>query len=146
MLSSSLPHLDLVEICSSTEGYLASDLKTLVERALQAATMRQLVELSGSSAAEVEGGQLTLTQEDFKSAQDGYVPSSLRGVKLQSSDVSWSDIGGACSMKEVFISLVVTRYRDPGLTATRQTLKETFEWPTKYAPIFSNCPLRLRSG
>lgn len=126
VLASSLPHLDLVEICSSTEGYLASDLKTLVERALQAATMRQIMELSSQSASNLDVTKLTVTQEDFRSAQDGYVPSSLRGVKLQSSDVSWTDIGG--------------------LTATRQALKETFEWPTKYAPIFANCPLRLRSG
>lgn len=126
VLASSLPHLDLVDICSTTEGYLASDLKTLVERALQAATMRQLLELSNATVTDVEAGQLTLSQEDFKAAQDGYVPSSLRGVKLQSSDVSWADIGG--------------------LNATRQALKETFEWPTKYAPIFANCPLRLRSG
>ncbi|KAI9021917.1 P-loop containing nucleoside triphosphate hydrolase protein [Hyaloraphidium curvatum] len=126
VLSQSLPHLDLVDICSSTEGYLASDLRTLVERALQAATMRQLLQLSNSTVEELEAGQLMLQQEDFRAAQEGYVPSSLRGVKLQTSDVSWSDIGG--------------------LTETRRALKETFEWPTKYAAIFANCPLRLRSG
>jgi hypothetical protein len=33
-----------------------------------------------------------------------------------------------------------------GLHATRQVLRETLEWPTKYAAIFAKCPLRLRSG
>ena len=56
----------------------------------------------------------------------GYVPSNLRGVKLQKSSINWSDIGGLKEAKNVLL--------------------ETLEWPTKYAPIFANCPLRLRSG
>lgn len=32
------------------------------------------------------------------------------------------------------------------MTETKSILLETLEWPTKYAPIFANCPLRLRSG
>lgn len=38
-------------------------------------------------------------------------------------------------------------YADPpGLHEPRQILRETLEWPTKYAKIFANSPLRLRSG
>ena len=33
-----------------------------------------------------------------------------------------------------------------GLAMTRQMLRETLEWPTKYAAIFTQSPLRLRSG
>ena len=33
-----------------------------------------------------------------------------------------------------------------GLYEPRRVLRETLEWPTKYAQIFANCPLRLRSG
>lgn len=33
-----------------------------------------------------------------------------------------------------------------GLTEPRRVLRETLEWPTKYAQIFARCPLRLRSG
>jgi peroxin-1 len=33
-----------------------------------------------------------------------------------------------------------------GLTETRRMLRETIEWPTKYAAIFAQSPLRLRSG
>jgi peroxin-1 len=33
-----------------------------------------------------------------------------------------------------------------GLQETRKVLRETLEWPSKYGPIFSQSPLRLRSG
>jgi peroxin-1 len=33
-----------------------------------------------------------------------------------------------------------------GLHEPRRILRETLEWPTKYAQIFASCPLRLRSG
>ncbi|KAH0136941.1 AAA-domain-containing protein, partial [Aureobasidium melanogenum] len=48
------------------------------------------------------------------------------GVTLQTSTTTWSSIGG--------------------LQETRQTLLETLQYPTTYAPIFAQCPLRLRSG
>lgn len=69
---------------------------------------------------------LELTLDDFTAAQVGFVPLSLRDVKLQKSEVQWADIGG--------------------LHETRRVLRETLEWPTKYGAIFANCPLRLRSG
>ncbi|KAH9006583.1 AAA-domain-containing protein [Lactarius hatsudake] len=55
-----------------------------------------------------------------------FVPLSLRDVPLQKSTVEWADVGG--------------------LAETRRTLRETLEWPTKYAAIFAQSPLRLRSG
>lgn len=70
--------------------------------------------------------QLQLATDDFVAAQKGFVPLSLRDVKLQKSEVQWADIGG--------------------LHETRRTLRETLEWPTKYGAIFASCPLRLRSG
>jgi peroxin-1 len=36
--------------------------------------------------------------------------------------------------------------RAQGLAETRRMLRETLEWPTKYAAIFAQSPLRLRSG
>ncbi|KAL6451401.1 PEX1 Peroxisome biosynthesis protein PAS1 [Candida maltosa Xu316] len=64
--------------------------------------------------------------EHIDKALAGYTPSNLRGVKLQKSSINWSDIGGLKEAKNIML--------------------ETLEWPTKYAPIFANCPLRLRSG
>ncbi|TPX34139.1 hypothetical protein SmJEL517_g03115 [Synchytrium microbalum] len=136
-------NVDVAVVAGSTEGYLPADLKVLVERAVYQSAMRsveattalinsltkpnglnELVDgMNGASGSSNEEG---LLQIDFTKAQDGYVPSSLRGVKLQTSDVSWSDIGG--------------------LYETKKVLLETLEWPTKYAPIFATSPLRLRSG
>jgi peroxin-1 len=33
-----------------------------------------------------------------------------------------------------------------GLNGIKRILRETLEWPTKYAAIFQRAPLRLRSG
>ncbi|KAI8073284.1 P-loop containing nucleoside triphosphate hydrolase protein [Gongronella butleri] len=131
VLSRSLPHIDLVSVASETEGYLASDLRALVERAVHEGAVRSIKEKmdqADHSAIDASDAdlQLQLIQQDFAQAREGFVPASLRGVKLQSSGVMWSDIGG--------------------LNETRRTLLETLEWPTKYAAVFAQCPLRLRSG
>ena len=122
LLQKSLPHIDLVSVASETEGYLAADLKALIERTVHEGAVRSIKE----TTEEAKKVELQLTQEDFKKARDDFVPSSLRGVKLQSSGVQWADIGG--------------------LNETRKALLETLEWPTKYQAVFSQCPLRLRSG
>lgn len=117
------PTLDLGEISAKTEGYMPGDLALLVDRARHEAAVR-LVDCSDSSPTAVNS--LVLGSEDFDAALAGFVPAGLRGVKLQTSGAAWKDIGG--------------------LKETRKILLETLEWPTKYAPIFASCPLRLRSG
>lgn len=73
-----------------------------------------------------DGKSVVLPKSAFEKAHLGYTPSNLRGVKLLKAGASWKDIGG--------------------LTEAKRILLETLEWPTKYAPIFASCPLRLRSG
>ncbi|EGG08049.1 peroxisome assembly protein Pex1p [Melampsora larici-populina 98AG31] len=104
-----------------TEGYQPADLKDLVDRAVQQSLIRYCRE-----RVEDRSGPVRLEDVDFEEAQSDYIPISLRDVKLQKSDVEWADIGG--------------------LHETRRILRETLEWPTKYASIFAKCPLRLRSG
>jgi len=115
-LARPLPELDYVELVLHTDGYHVADLQTLTERAVHEATMRCLM----------QARDIDLDMADFARAREGFTPLSLRDVQLQDSTTQWADIGG--------------------LHATRQTLRETLEWPTKYAAIFANCPLRLRSG
>lgn len=110
---------DLLEVAGSTEGYQPSDLWTLVERANHQSILRSIENSTKQDQRKVD-------QSHFDAAMEDFVPSSLRGVKLQKSGASWDDIGG--------------------LKETKNILLETLEWPTKYAPIFANCPLRLRSG
>ncbi|CEP16460.1 hypothetical protein [Parasitella parasitica] len=131
VLAESLPHIDLVSVASETEGFLAADIKAFVERTVHEGAVRSIKEKldsikQGGVQETAEKQELRLTQADFSKAREGFVPASLRGVKLQSSGVNWSDIGG--------------------LNETRKALLETLEWPTKYAAVFAQCPLRLRSG
>lgn len=110
------PELNYGAVAALTEGYLSVDLRGFVDRAIIQASVR----------CRDTSDPLELGLADFVKAQEDFVPLSLRDVKLQTSSVEWSDIGG--------------------LTETRHVLRETLEWPTKYAQIFANCPLRLRSG
>jgi len=120
------PQLNCASIAAITEGYLPADLRDLVDRAVQQAAIRSLSPPTSSLPSPSTDAPLVLTADDFTSAQQGFVPLSLRDVKLQKSDVAWADIGG--------------------LHDARKTLRETLEWPTKYGAIFAGCPLRLRSG
>ncbi|KAH8827941.1 P-loop containing nucleoside triphosphate hydrolase protein [Flagelloscypha sp. PMI_526] len=109
--------LNFTTLSTQTEGYLAADLKDLVSRAVHQVAMHKAKNLEE---------ECYLNYAAFQAAQKDFVPASLRDVKLQASDVVWADIGG--------------------LKETKRILRETLEWPTKYAQIFAQSPLRLRSG
>ena len=111
--------LDFLEIAGQTDGYMPGDLVLLVSRARGEALIRTMKGLP-------EGPDLHLIYEDFQQALKGFKPMSLRNVILQSSSTKFTSVGG--------------------LKETRKTLLETLQYPTKYAPIFAQCPLRLRSG
>lgn len=113
--------IDFLDIAGQTDGYMAGDLSLLVSRARSEALIRAVAEVSDDSSNTV-----TLTSTDFAAALKGFTPASLRNVNLQSSTTTFSSIGG--------------------LHETRKILLETLQYPTTYAPIFAQCPLRLRSG
>ncbi|CAI7673341.1 unnamed protein product [Penicillium manginii] len=112
--------VDFLELAGKTDGYMPGDLVLLVARARNEALIRSVQDLSSESK------MITLGSADFDSALKGFTPASLRNVTLTSSTTTFSAIGG--------------------LFETRKTLLETLQYPTKYAPIFAQCPLRLRSG
>ncbi|KAJ4983112.1 peroxisome biosynthesis protein [Stagonosporopsis vannaccii] len=109
--------IDFLDLAGQTDGYMPGDLVLLTSRARNESLIRSVTDSSHT---------VTLTKDDYASAIKGFTPASLRNVTLQSSTTKWDSIGG--------------------LTATRQTLLETLQYPTTYAPIFAQCPLRLRSG
>ncbi|KXX78708.1 Peroxisome biosynthesis protein PAS1 [Madurella mycetomatis] len=113
--------LDFLDIAGQTDGYMPGDLILLISRARNEALSRSVGE-----SASVDVTSIHLTRTDFDKALKGFTPASLRNVTLQSSTTTFSSIGG--------------------LRETRQVLLETLQYPTKYAPIFAQCPLRLRSG
>jgi peroxin-1 len=147
--------LDYVTLASKTEGYSISDLGDLVNNTEQEAMIRSnkedLVDVSylNSTVCILADDQYRLTMADFDVAQTTFTPISLRGVTLQKSSVRWSDIGPF--LPKTVLSHPFPLFRlvqtDPiGLHEPRRLLRETLEWPTKYAQIFASCPLRLRSG
>ena len=56
---------------------------------------------------ESEGGKVKvkLSAGDFEEARKDYVTISLKGVKIQHSDVKWSDVGGKPQPSFLFLSL-----------------------------------------
>ncbi|KAL8767755.1 MAG: hypothetical protein Q9209_005841 [Squamulea sp. 1 TL-2023] len=115
-------HLDLLDIAGQTDGYMPADLTLLVSRAKSEA----LIRLISSNQSNLPTSPLSLHPCDFQSALRGFTPASLRSIPLHTSTTTFSSIGG--------------------LHTTRRILLETLQYPTLYAPIFAQCPLRLRSG
>ena len=113
--------LDFLDIAGQTDGYMPGDLILLISRARGEALSRCVGESASSDVTSIH-----LSRADFDKALKGFTPASLRNVTLQSSTTTFASIGG--------------------LQETRQVLLETLQYPTKYAPIFAQCPLRLRSG
>ena len=97
------PPINFSALSIQTEGYSASDLKDLVARAIHQVAMKasnpgvqvSLFHFEGRVAAKkLEIMKSVLTQFDFATAQVDFVPLSLRDIKLEKSDIAWSDIGG----------------------------------------------------
>ena len=114
--------LDFLDIAGQTDGYMPGDLLLLVSRAKNEALIRSVKTASDTA----EEPNIVLHKVDFENALKGFTPASLRNVTLQSSRTTFDSIGG--------------------LNETRKVLLETLQYPTTYAPIFAQCPLRLRSG
>lgn len=113
--------LDFLDIAGQTDGYMPGDLVLLLSRARSECLIRTV-----QGNMDTADTPITLAKEDFQQALKGFTPASLRNVTLQSSKISFASIGG--------------------LHETRKILLETLQYPTTYAPIFAQCPLRLRSG
>jgi peroxin-1 len=116
------PDLDFLDLAGETDGYMPGDLILLVSRARNESLIRSVSETTSKQSLDI----VQLCRTDFDRALQGFTPASLRNVTLQTSTTTFDSIGG--------------------LKETRQILLETLQYPTKYAPIFAQCPLRLRSG
>ncbi|XP_056254795.1 peroxisome biogenesis factor 1 isoform X3 [Seriola aureovittata] len=109
--------LDLGAVAKETEGYAPQDLALLLERAVHASTVQR-----GHSDQGV-----CLSWRDFAQALKGFTPPSLWGVDLHTpSGTGLERVGG---LREV-----------------RQQLMDTILLPAKYPILFSNLPIRHRSG
>ncbi|KAM8840988.1 peroxisomal ATPase PEX1 isoform 1-T1 [Spinachia spinachia] len=112
-----LQTLNLADVAKQTEGYTPQDLLLLLERAIHANTVQ-----AGHSDQGV-----CLSWRDFVQALKGFTPPSLWGADLHTpSGVGLERVGG---LREV-----------------RQQLMDTILLPAKYPILFSNLPIRHRSG
>lgn len=143
--------MNLTAVATQTEGYSATDLKDLVDRAIHQVAVRVSNENLAVSLfhsllcySDLRSIQPLLSGADLAAAHLDFVPLSLRDVKFQKSEVVWSDIGGMRSPTLPFKT--ESAKNSTGLHETRRVLRETLEWPTKYGPIFAQSSLRLRSG
>ncbi|XP_037330701.2 peroxisome biogenesis factor 1 [Pungitius pungitius] len=117
IVGETLQTLNLADVAKETEGYTPQDLLLLLERAVHANTVQ-----AGHSD---QGACLSWT--DFVQALKGFTPPSLWGVDLHTpSGVGLERVGG---LREV-----------------RQQLMDTILLPAKYPILFSNLPIRHRSG
>ncbi|GAB5366003.1 hypothetical protein AAMO2058_001107200, partial [Amorphochlora amoebiformis] len=82
--------------------------------------------MTGKFDPRLDLGVTLVYKTDFEEALNGFVPASLQGLALEKGTTSWEDIGGLENVKD--------------------TLKETLQLPTLYAPLFKRVPLKLRSG
>jgi hypothetical protein len=96
-----------VSLSYLAEGYTPADIRDLVDNAMQGMLIRMM---EGSSQASERislhaqrlvlnlshflDKQRGLAQDDFLRAAEESKPRSLRDVKLQTSQIAWSDIGG----------------------------------------------------
>uniref|UniRef100_A0A673CK92 Peroxisomal ATPase PEX1 n=1 Tax=Sphaeramia orbicularis TaxID=375764 RepID=A0A673CK92_9TELE len=112
-----LQTLDLGAVAKETEGYTPQDLALLLERAIHASTVHRGYSHQGTR----------VTYNKTYSALKGFTPPSLWGVELYSP--------GGFGLERV-----------GGLREVRQQLMDTILLPAKYPILFSNLPIRHRSG
>jgi len=110
--------VDLDKLASITHGYSGADLEALCKEAAIRALRRVLPEMD----LEAEGipaellNKIEVTEKDFYEAFKSMSPSAMREVVIESPNVHWDEIGG--------------------LSEAKQALKESVEWPLKYADVF----------
>lgn len=102
-------------------GYVAADLTALIRQSTMNALRKTLCD-TGS------GKNIAIAMNDFKTAFKEIVPSTYRGMDgiVESSPVSWDDIGG---------------YED-----VKQALRQAVEWPFLYPDAFSRLGLSRPRG
>ena len=115
----------LDRIVIRTENYSPGDLEAIVLKMINM-NMRKRLQSNISFHIDDPHGLIHLTMDDFELASSDFVTKSVEGIKLVKSQVRFSDVGG--------------------LSQVKQLLRETFEFPTKYASYFDHAPIKLRSG
>ncbi len=120
----------LKEIAGLTHGFVGADMASLAKEAAMIRLREVIPDLQQYEKDEQIPKEvlekLFIKHSDFKNALRVVRPSALREVLVESPNVRWTDIGG--------------------LERTKEQLKESIEWPLKYAESFKRLGIRPPRG
>lgn len=121
-------NVDMEKIAEITHGFVGADLEALAREAAMTSLRKILPEID-FELSEIPYEllmSLEITMENFMSAMKEVEPSAIREVFVEVPDVKWEDVGGLDEIKEA--------------------LKETVEWPLKYADLFKKLDTKPPKG
>jgi len=121
-------NVDMEKIAEITHGFVGADLEALAREAAMTSLRKILPEID-FELSEIPYEllmSLEITMENFMSAMKEVEPSAIREVFVEVPDVRWEDVGGLDEIKEA--------------------LKETVEWPLKYADLFKKMDTKPPKG
>ena len=120
--------VDMEKLAEITHGFVGADLEALAREAAMTA-LRKILPQIDFEMAEIPYEllmSLEVTMDNFLDAMKEVEPSAIREVFVEVPDVKWEDVGGLDEIKEA--------------------LKETVEWPLKYAHLFKMADTRPPKG
>jgi transitional endoplasmic reticulum ATPase len=110
--------VDLDKLAAVTHGFVGADLEAFAREAAMTA-LRGIIHEIDYEVEELPYEQLlslNISMDDFREAKKEIEPSAIREVFLEVPKVTWEEVGGLDEIKEA--------------------LRETVEWPLKYASLF----------
>ena len=120
--------VDMLKIADITHGFVGADLEALAREAAMTA-LRKILPQINYELSEIPYEllmQLEVTMDNFLDAMKEVEPSAIREVFVEVPDVKWEDVGG--------------------LEEIKQALKETVQWPLKYAELFKKTDTKPPKG
>jgi len=120
--------VDMEKLAEITHGFVGADLEALAREAAMTA-LRKILPQIDFEMAEIPYEllmSLEVTMDNFMDAMKEVEPSAIREVFVEVPDVKWDDVGGLEEIKEA--------------------LKETVEWPLKYAELFKKADTKPPKG
>ena len=123
-------NVDLDKIAEITYGYVGADIAALSKEGAMHALRRILPDMGiikeDKPIPQDVLKKLIVTKDDFDHALKMVEPSAMREVMIEVPNIRWENIGGLEDVKKL--------------------LKETVEWPLKYAESYSRLGIRPPTG
>ncbi|WP_144926428.1 AAA family ATPase [Halorubrum salsamenti] len=120
--------VDLDAYAGNTHGFVGADLESLVTEASMNALRRVWPDLADDpeTAPPEVTASVAVTDDDFRAALREVEPSALRAISVEVPDITWDDVGG--------------------LTAVKERLRETVQWPLEHPEAFERVSLAPDRG